>query len=200
MAISTSLIFAVVPAAALQSAPADPPFHPGASGVLRIQDAVTSFFIDYESRLMSFHGIQTTLADICTGTPPAFDPIDIQLIFSPAGTLHFLATADSHTVHIYPAAIFPDPNHVGPADCPILVGLPLLATGQARMVRTDNDLFGSPAPGSDAFGMSSTGMLDDVVNGGTVGYTETFEAIVFPHTDEVTLINLDIRLNPAVRP
>jgi hypothetical protein len=158
------------------------------------------FFIDYQSGLMSFHGIQTSFADLCAGSPPVFDPLDFQLIFSPTGTLHALITAEAHTVFIYPAATFPDPHHIGLADCPILLSLPLLAAGQARLVRTDNDIFGSDAPGADSFGLNSTGRLEDMVNGGTVGYTEIFHALVMPDSGDVNVVKLSITLRPAANP
>jgi hypothetical protein len=177
-----------------------PPEHPGNSGVIRFTDGMGFFFIDYQSGLMSFHGIQTSFAELCAGSPPVFDPLNIQLIFSPTGTLHGLITAEAHTVFIHPAATFPDPHHIGLADCPILLSLPLLATGQARVIRTDNDIFGSDAPGANSFGLNSTGMLEDMVNGGTVGYVEVFQGLVKPNSDEVTVVKLSITLSPTANP
>ncbi len=86
------------------------------------------------------------------------------------------------------------------ADCPVLLSLPLLATGQARVVRTDNDVFGSNAPGADSFGLNSTGRLEDVVNGGTVGYTEIFRGMVKPISDEVNVVKLSITLGRTANP
>jgi hypothetical protein len=193
------LAFGVDHALALEPASASPG-NPGNSGVIRFTDGMGFFFIDYQSGLMSFHGIQTSFAELCAGSPPVFDPLNIQLIFSPTGTLHALISAEAHTVFIYPAATFPDPHHIGLADCPILEGLPLLATGQARVIRTDNDIFGSDAPGADSFGLNSTGMLEDIVNGGTVGYTEIFQGLVQPDSDEVNVVKLSITLSPASNP
>ncbi len=177
-----------------------PPGNPGNSGVVRFTDGMGFFFIDYQSGLMSFHGIQTSFADLCAGSPPVFDPLNIQLIFTPTGTLHALITAEAHTVFIYPASPLLDPNHIGLADCPVLLSLPLLAKGQARVVRTDNDIFGSNAPGADSFGLNSTGMLENIIQGGTVGYTEIFRGQVMPHSDEVSVVKLSITLSPATNP
>jgi hypothetical protein len=177
-----------------------PPGNPGNSGVIRFTDGMGFFFIDDQSDLMSFHGIQTPFAELCAGSPPVFDPLDIQLIFSPTGTLHAIITAEAHTVFITPAAVFPDPHHIGLADCPILLSLPLLASGQARVIRTDNDIFGSDAPGANSFGLNSTGMLEDMVSGGTVGYVEVFQGLVMPNSDEVNVVKLSITLSPTVNP
>jgi hypothetical protein len=122
------------------------------------------------------------------------------LIFSHTGTLHALISAEAHTVFIYPAATFPDPNHIGLADCPILESLPLLATGQARVIRTDNDIFGSDAPAADSFGLNSTGMLEDIVNGETIGYTEISQALVQLDSDDVNVVKLSIALSSASNP
>ena len=177
-----------------------PPGNPGNSGVIRFADGMGFFFIDYQSGLMSFHGIQTSWADLCAGSPPVFDPWNFQLIFSPTGTLHALIRAEAHTVFIYPASALLNPNHIRLADCPVLLGLPLLATGQARVVRTDNNIFGSNAPGADSFGLNSSGMLEDMVNGGTVAYTEIFRGLVKPNSDEVNVVKLSITLGPAANP
>jgi hypothetical protein len=122
------LAFGVDHALALEPASASPG-NPENSGVILFTDGMGFFFIDYQSGLMSFHGLQTSFAELCAGSPPVFEPLNIQLIFSPTGTLHALISAEAHTVFIYPAATFPDPHHIGLADCPILEGLPLLATG-----------------------------------------------------------------------
>jgi len=64
--------------------------------VIRFTDGMGFFRIDYQSGLMSFHGIQTSFAELCAGSPPVFDPLNIQLIFSPTGTLHALITAEDY--------------------------------------------------------------------------------------------------------
>jgi hypothetical protein len=68
------------------------------------------------------------------------------------------------------------------------------------VIRTDNDIFGSDEPGADSFGLNSTGMLEDIVNGGTVGYTEIFQGLVQPDSDEVNVVKLSITLSPASNP
>jgi hypothetical protein len=189
-----AILLALVMIAAAPAQPSsEPPGHPGNSGVIRFADGMGFYFIDYQSGLMSFHGIQTPWAKLCAGSPPVFDPLDFQLIFTPTGTLHALITAQSHTVFVYPAVAFPNPNHIGLADCPILKNLVPLANGQARMTQTDNDIFGSDAPGADSFGLSSTGTLSDIHND-TITYSEDFRGMVLPDADEVVVVNLKIRL------
>jgi hypothetical protein len=75
-----------------------------------------------------------------------------------------------------------------------------LATGQARVTRTDNDVFGSNAPGANSFGLNSTGMLEDMINGGTVGYTGVYRGLVDPDSGEVKVVELSIILSPEVNP
>ena len=194
-----TLAFGVEYAFALGPA-SEPPENPGNSGVIRFTDGMGFYFIDYQSGLMSFHGIQTSWAELCAGSPPVFDPLNIQLIFSPTGTLHATIKTEAHTVFIYPAVAFPNPDHISLSDCPTLTSLPLLAAGQARLTRTDNDVFGSDAPGANSFGLNSTGKLQDMIHGGTVGYTEIFRGLVTSGSDQVTVVKFSINLSPAANP
>jgi len=119
---------------------------------------------------MSFHGQNVTLHDWCNGARD-FDTYDRQFIEVPSGAVQALfVSADEH-VWIYPAA---------PFDCSVLVDLPLLAYGEARLVRTDNDLLGFGGPGADSFGWTATGTLTDAASGGPVHYTETVRALIKP--------------------
>jgi hypothetical protein len=176
------------------------PAFPGQSGVIRFQDQMAFFIVDPGSGLMSFHGIDATFAQICSGAPVQFDDFSIQLVISPSGPLHALFTGQEHSVYIYPA--LPLGNHIGPQDCPILAGLPLLASGKARLVRTDNDLTGSGAAGADAFGWSASGNLTDPA-GRVLQYSETVRGLLTPGQDfgtaEPKELQTSIRLLPTGR-
>ena len=173
---------------------------PGQSGVIRFQDQIAFFIVDPASGLMSFHGIDASFAQICSGAPVQFDDFSIQLVNSPSGPLHALFTGQEHSVFIYPA--LPLGNHIGPQDCPILAGLPVLASGKARLVRTDNDLLGSGATGANAFGWSASGNLTDPT-GRVVQYSETVRALLTPGQDPATAelkeLQTSIRLIPKGR-
>jgi len=152
------------------------PPAPGNSGVFRIQGRLAFFVIDHAKGLMSFHGIDTPWSDLCAGVPPAFDPVDLQFIFTPTGAAEAVFQAAQHTVFIYPEADIG--FTAGPEDCPIMGSLPLLARGPASLIRTDNDFFGSGGPRRNAFGWDAHGVLQDLVSGGELGYTETVRFVI----------------------
>jgi len=147
------------------------PAHAGRSGVFRIDGDLAFFVVDPAAGLMSFHGIETPWTDLCSGTPPVFDPVDLQFILTPAGAAEAVFRADGHSVFVYPEADIGET--AGPEDCAVMTGLPLLARGVASFVRTDNDIFGSGGPRVNAFGWEAHGVLEDLQGGGAVGYQET---------------------------
>jgi hypothetical protein len=146
------------------------PGAPGASGVIRFVDGIGFFVTDYDRGLTAFHGSSTTLAEFCAGAPPVPDPLSVQLISSPSGALHALFTAPAHHVLIYPAS---------PPGCAFWATLPLLASGQAKLIRTDNDLVDA-GPGANAFGWQANGVLTDRVTGSAVRYSEVARMLVPP--------------------
>jgi len=164
------------------------PGTPGQSGVIRFGDFVGFFVVDPEHGLLSIHSTSTPLAQICTGTPPVVDILDIQLVEAASG-LHAVFQGDEHNVLIYPVL---DP--AATFDCSVLVNLPLLAAGQVRLIRTDNDLLAGGQPGADAFGWQATGVLTDLQNGGTLHYNEIVRPLVKPFTTEVQelVVNIDL--------
>ena len=46
------------------------------------------------------------------------------------------------------------------------------------MVENDNDFFGTGGPRANAFGWDAHGVLEDLVNGGEVGYSETVRWVI----------------------
>ena len=149
------------------------PSTPGRSPIIRIEGRNAFFIVDETRGVMSFHGMDITLAQFCAGDRD-FDMLNRQFIQVPSGAINALFTSDDHHVWIYPAA---------PFDCAILPSLPLLASGQTRLVRTDNDLTGFGGPGANAFGWSATGMLTDAVSGRPLRYNETVRAVILPFTE-----------------
>lgn len=161
------------------------PAEPGNSGVFRFTDGLGFFIYDFESGLLSLHGSATLFTDICAGvTAPVFDPVDIQTIASASG-LHWMFRDDDHPVQIYPAV---------PFGCPSLAVTPRLAAGTARMIRTDNDLFGD-SRAMNATGWQATGLLDDLANGGTTRYNEIVRVRFEPRTGALTEMQVQVRLH-----
>lgn len=144
------------------------PAGPGASGVIRFTDGIGFFVTDYVRGFTAFHGSSTTVAEFCSGTPPVPDDLSIQLIADPAGALHALFTAPDHHVQIYPAS---------PPGCAHWASLPLLAKGQARLIRTDNDLIDA-GPRANAFGWQAMGVLTDPATGTPFQYSEIVRVLV----------------------
>jgi hypothetical protein len=158
------------------------PAMPGNSGIIRFGDFVGFFVYDFQRGLLSIHSTSTPFADICAGTPPVVDFLDIQTIATVSG-LHAIFQGQNHNVLIYPAV---------PFDCSFLATAPLLAAGSAHLIRTDNDLLGSGSPGVNAFGWQAEGNLLDVATGGSLRYTEIVR-ILF--TTDVKELVVDIRLH-----
>jgi len=149
------------------------PSAPGRSHVIRVEGRNAFFIVDGQRGIMSFHGQDVTLTEFCAGSRD-FDIMNRQFIELPSGAVQALFTSDDHHVWIYPAA---------PFDCAILPTLPLLASGQTRLVRTDNDLLGFGGPGANAFGWNATGTLTDATTGAPVHYSETVRALIYPFTE-----------------
>lgn len=170
------------------------PEAPGRSGVFRVEGRLAFFVIDPAVGLMSFHGIDTPWSELCAGAPPTFEPVDLQLVFTPAGADAAIFAAESHTVFIYPQADIG--FSAGPEDCPVMAALPVLARGLASLIRTDNDLFGSGGPRENAFGWQSQGVLQDLAAGGAVGYSETVRyAVDQGNPGDIVPLVVAIRLN-----
>jgi len=162
--------------------------------VIRFSDQVAFFVVDSEHGVVSFHGTDLSFAQICSGAPFDFDPLSIQLIDSPSGALHALFRGSEHHVVIYPSNGWPNPDHVGPGDCPALAVLPVLASGTAQLVRTDNDIEVT-GQGANAFGWSAEGVLL-TPSGGKLNYSETVRALVDPGGGDIRILQMAIRLVP----
>jgi hypothetical protein len=168
--------------------------HAGSGAVVvRFQDQVGFFIVDEAEGLMSFHGTSLTFAQICAGGGLSFEDLDLQLVATPSGPLHLLFTGDDHPVVVYPIAALPDPHHVGPGDCPILSTLQPIASGRARLVRTDNDLTLS-GRGANAFGWTCNGTLTETATGAPTQYSETVRAVQVPGAADPREIKTAIRL------
>jgi hypothetical protein len=170
------------------------PAHAGSGAVVvHFQDQVGFFIVDEAHGLMAFHGTSLTFAQICAGGGLSFEDLDLQLVATPSGPLHLLFTGDDHPVVVYPIAALPDPHHVGPGDCPILSTLQPVASGRARLVRTDNDLT-LAGKGANAFGWTCNGTLIDTATGAPKQYSETVRAVQGPGAAFPLEVQTTIRL------
>jgi len=158
------------------------PATPGSSGIVRFGDFVGFFVYDFQRGLLSIHSTSTPFADICAGTPPTVDLLDIQTIATASG-LHAIFQGQNHNVLIYPAV---------PFNCSSLATAPLIAAGTARLIRTDNDLLGGGSPGVNAFGWQAHGSLSDIATGGSLRYTEIVRLL---STTDVKQLVVNIRLH-----
>lgn len=173
------------PSQARLPVPSGAPAIPGNSGVFRFTDGSGFFVYDFERGLLSLHGSATLFTDICAGgTPPDFEPVNIQTIATASG-LHVMFRDGAHPVQIYPAV---------PFGCPSLAVTPRIAAGTARIIRVDNDVFGDPRA-MNAFGWQASGLLADLVNGGAIRYDELVRVLFDPRTGEIDEVQLRVQLH-----
>jgi hypothetical protein len=75
-----------------------------------------------------------------------------------------------------------------------MTALPLLARGVASFVRTDNDFFGSGGPRVNAFGWEALGVLEDLREGGSVGYRETARYVIDQAAPPAEIVTQVVRI------
>ncbi len=148
------------------------PASPGNSGIFRVQSADFFIGIHPEVGLISVHGLQNTFADLCAGLGE-LDLVDIQLKPQSAGEIQALITNGESSVQIVPLV---------PATCAALSGAPVLYRGTAWLQNTDNNFTptGTEGQRANSFGWVSLGVLDDLVHGGRVRYSEEVRRLVSP--------------------
>jgi hypothetical protein len=150
------------------------PASPGNSGLFRFQDVEGTFAVDVNAGLISIHGLQNTLADFCIGLGQ-FDIMDFQIKPQSTGDVNSLLLDRSSSVQIVPLV---------PFNCAALSGAPVLYRGTASFHRTDNNFTLTPeGQRTNSFGWTSEGVLDDLVNGGQVRYSEEVRRLLTPSGD-----------------
>lgn len=141
---------------------------PASSGIFRFQAEFFTIAVDSKNQLISFTGLESSLADLCAGLGQ-FSIMDFQLKPHDAGQIN------SHIVdRVAPVQIVAEPAGITDDLCAGGIGnMPVLYRGAANFKRTDN-LFGDPATVGKAasVGWTSEGVLTDLVNGGEVHYNE----------------------------
>lgn len=138
------------------------------SGIVRFQAEFFTIAVDSKNQLISFTGLESSLADLCAGLGQ-FSIMNFQLKPHDAGQIN------SHIVdRLAPVQVVAEPAGITDDLCAGGIGnAPVLYRGTVNFKRTDN-LFGDPATVGKAasVGWTSEGMVTDVVHGGQVHYNE----------------------------
>jgi hypothetical protein len=181
-----------------EAAPSSPPVafdfingpgSPGNSGIFRFQDVVFETTVDESAGLFSIHGLLNTVADLCAGLGE-FDLMDLQLKPHSAEEVNSLIVDRESPVQIFAL----------PAEgvsCESLSGAPVLYSGTVTFRETDNNETptGSEGGRANSFGWTSRGVLDDLVNGGQVRYSEEVRLLINPQTEEFRVLVSNIRVH-----
>jgi hypothetical protein len=158
------------------------PASPGNSGIFRFQGFVLEIAVDGKAGLVSFHGLQNTIADFCNGLGQ-LDLMDFQVKPHSAGEVEALIVDRVSSVQI--VALPANPTDL----CTDLSGAPVLYRGTAAFHRTDNNFTPTGTEGgrADSFGWTSEGKLDDLINGGQASYSEEVRLLINPKTNALTV-------------
>lgn len=165
------------------------PASPGNSGIFRFQGGWFSIVVDPNAGLISIVGLQNTIADFCSGAGQ-FDLMDFQVKPGSAGEVNSLILDGNAPVQIVALA---------PPSCAGLSGAPVLYRGTAAYHRTDNNFteMGTEGGRANSFGHTAQGVLDDLVHGGHVNYSEEIRFVIHPRTEEVTIPVSKITVTPT---
>jgi hypothetical protein len=167
------------------------PASPGNSGIFRFQDVVFEITFDFNAGLVSVHGLLNTVADLCADLGE-FDLMDLQLKPHSADEVNSLIVDRDSPVQIMAIP----PEGLGESFCADFSGAPVLYSGTATFRETDNNETptGSEGGRANSFGWTSRGVLDDLVNGGQVRYSEEVRLLINPQTEEFTSLVENIRV------
>lgn len=168
------------------------PSSPGNSGIFRFQDVYFEVTFDFDAGLVSVHGLENSIADLCNDLGE-FALGDFQL------KPHNLDEVNSNIVdRDSPVQILAiPPEGLGESFCADFSGAPVLYSGTVAFHRTDNNLTetGSEGGRGNSFGYTAQGVVDDLINGGQVHYNEEIRIGVNPQTDEFFLRSLHIHIH-----
>ena len=167
------------------------PASPGNSGIFRFQYEPFFFAFDQRARIFSVHGLQNTIADLCAGLHEV-DLADVQQKPHSAGEINALIVDRESPVQILAFAAEPTGDF-----CTDFSGAPVLYSGTVAFRRIDNNqtLDGSEGGRANSFGWTSRGVLDDLVNGGQVSYSEEVRLLINPQTGEFRELVSNIRVH-----
>jgi hypothetical protein len=164
------------------------PGSPGNSGLFRFEQFYFEVGIDERSRLVSIHGLQSTVADMCGGLGESH-LADHQFKPHNAGELNSLIVDRTSPVQILELPAEPGDF------CEDLSGAPVLYRGTAAFRRLDNNLTSTGLEGrrANTWGWTVEGVLDDLVHGGQVRYDEEARFVISPQDEfKVLVSNINI--------
>jgi hypothetical protein len=153
--------------------------------VTRGTESVAFLVVDQERGLTTVIG--PTLAEhteaCVTGQVP--ERVDFLEVIRPSGGIHLTERGKDIFVTVWSVAT--------DDFCGLLLESPVLATGTAQVVATDND-FTVEAPGANSFGWRSTGTVI-TVTGGQQHYLAVFREIILPSGERLFPVE-QIKLTP----
>lgn len=166
------------------------PSSPGKSGLLRYRDFYLEVAVDERAGLISIHGLKNTVAEVCAGQGDIALG-DFQVKRHRAGEVNAKVVDRSSPVQIL--AFPPNPTDL----CSDLSGAPVLYSGTVTFRRLDNNLTPTGTEGgrANSYGWTAHGVVDDLVNGGQVHYSETVRFLINPKTGEFRVLVSNIRIN-----
>jgi hypothetical protein len=155
---------------------ANRPDEPGNSGLVRSQGTYADLIFDFDSGLLAVIGLSSSIADFCGGAD-AFEPADFQVKPHQLGEVNSLVKSGEVTIQIL--AI---PAETQGDFCLDFAGAPVLYQGTGRFVRTDNNFTPTGTNGgrANSFGLTATGTLTDLVNGGSVNFSGAYRLLISP--------------------
>jgi hypothetical protein len=139
-----------------------------------------------EAGLISITGWPGSIADLCNSVGTG-DLMDFQVKPHSEAEVNAMISNRDATVQIL--ALEPDQRL-----CRDLQNAPVLYQGTAALRRTDNNFteFGTEGGRANSFGWRVNGLLEDLVNGGHVQYTEQVRIVSDPQTGESREVVLSI--------
>ncbi len=159
--------------------------------VVRLQTQGAFGLIDFDRQVFALHssddsrGGCQTVTEVRTG--------EVQLVFTPSGAVHQLTQGEESFVTVYDLSGGPT------IDCDFLNGATgrMIAEGAAAFVWRDNDLFVTGS-GAHVYGVHSSGRLNNLLDGGLLGYHANFRWQTTPSGSSGALVR-DIKLTPDPR-
>jgi hypothetical protein len=150
----------------------------GRSSIIRFQDEFVIITRHDEAGLISITGWPGSVADLCNGVGTG-DLMDFQV--KPHSEAELNAMISNRNASVQILGLEPDKLL-----CRDLQNAPVLYQGTAALRRTDNNFTESGTEGgrANSFGWGINGVLEDLVNGGQVHYTEEVRVVSNPQTGE----------------
>jgi|tagenome__1003787_1003787.scaffolds.fasta_scaffold20781292_2 hypothetical protein len=152
------------------------PSSPGQSGIFRFQDTYIDAIGDGKAGLIAVIGIVSSIQDFCGGLNNV-NLAEFQLKPHQLGEVTALITMRNATIQVLALPAVSQGDF-----CLDFAGQPVLYRGTGSVVRNDNNFTPTGTDGgrADAFGLSASGRLTDLVHGGTVQFSGDYRLLITP--------------------